>query len=285
MVNPDWLNEMYPFKPNYLKTQGGKLHYVDSGRGEVMLMLHGNPTWSFYYRNLVKEFQTDHRIIVPDHMGCGKSDKPQDYEYVLENHIKNVITLIDHLNIKSLTLVVHDWGGAIGFGLATRRPDLIKKIIILNTAAFTSDYIAPSINICKIPVLGERVIRHFNAFAWPATFMAVNKKMDKNIKKGYLYPYNNYKNRIATAKFVTDIPMNSKHKSYQTLLNIENNLDKVKCDKLILWGEKDFCFNDYFLQKWKKFYPEAKVKTFPEAGHYILEDATKEVIQEMRSFL
>lgn len=285
-MRPDWLNEIYPFKSNFLKLDNDlSMHYVDEGSGDPILMVHGNPTWSFYYRNLTKEFSTTNRVIVPDHIGCGLSDKPQDWDYILENHICNLEKLVLKLELKNIVLVVHDWGGAIGFGLLERHPELVKKIVILNTAAYTSEYIAPQINICRTPFFGEEVIRRFNAFAGPATFMAVTKKLDKDVKKGFLFPYNNYKNRIATAKFVTDIPMSKSHRSFETLDKIEKSLSQHKCPKLILWGRKDFCFNDYFLNKWQQIYPEANVKIFEDAGHYVIEDAKEEVIGEMRQFI
>lgn len=286
MVRPDWLNQLYPFKSNFMTLPNNlTMHYLDEGSGEPILMLHGNPTWSFYYRNLATEFSKTHRVIVPDHIGCGFSDKPQDYEYTLQNHIDNLETLVERLNLNHAVLIVHDWGGAIGFGLLQRHPSLAKKIVILNTAAYTSEFIAFRINMCRIPVLGEQVIRRLNGFALVATYMAVAKKMPPEIRKGYLYPYDNYRNRIATAKFVADIPMNPKHRSYQTLKNIELSLPRHQCPMLILWGKKDFCFNDYFLNRWKDIYPHATVKTFPDAGHYVLEDAGDKIIQELKSFL
>jgi len=290
-VKPAWLKELYPFESHFLTVENdgnkNQLHFVDEGQknADPILMVHGNPTWSFYYRDLIKEFSNTNRVIAPDHIGCGFSDKPQNFEYMLENHISNIESLVEHLNLKDITLVVHDWGGAIGFGLATRHPDLIKKIVILNTAAYTCDYIPPQINICRTPILGEAVIRSFNAFAGPATHMAVEKPLSKNVKKGYLLPYNNYKNRIATAKFVTDIPMKRTHRSWKTLENIENKLSELTCPKLVLWGRKDFCFNDYFLNRWKGIYPDATYKVFEEAGHYVIEDAGKDLINEMRSFI
>ncbi len=290
-MKPAWLKELYPFESHFLTVENdghkNQLHFVDEGQknADPILMVHGNPTWSFYYRDLIKEFSNTNRVIAPDHIGCGFSDKPQNFEYMLENHISNIESLVEHLKLKDITLVVHDWGGAIGFGLATRHPDLIKKIVILNTAAYTCDYIPPQINICRTPILGEAVIRSFNAFAGPATHMAVEKPLSKNVKKGYLLPYNNYKNRIATAKFVTDIPMKRSHRSWKTLENIENKLSELTCPKLVLWGRKDFCFNDYFLNRWKGIYPDAKYKVFEEAGHYVIEDAGKDLINEMRSFI
>lgn len=284
-MRPAWLEELYPFKSNFFNIEGHNLHYIDEGKGDPILMLHGNPTWSFYYRDLIKEFSTTNRVVAPDHIGCGFSDKPQDYVYILENHISNIEKLVAKLSLKNITLVVHDWGGAIGFGMATRHPELIKKIVILNTAAYICDYIPPQINICRTPILGEALIRGLNAFAGPATFMAVEKPLKKAVKKGYLLPYNNYKNRIATAKFVTDIPMKKGHRSWSTLDTVEKNLSKLTCPKLVLWGRKDFCFNDYFLNRWKEIYPEAKFKVFEDAGHYVVEDAKDELIAEMRSFI
>lgn len=285
-MKPNWLKELYPFKSNYFKLSSGlNQHYVDEGSGEVILMVHGNPTWSFFYRNLISEFSTNYRVIAPDHIGCGFSDKPQDWSYTLSNHIDNLAQLIQSLKVEKLNLVVHDWGGAIGFGLLAKYPDIAKKVVILNTAAFRSDYIAPQINICRTPILGELVIRSFNAFAWPSTFMSVTKKLPKNVVKGFLLPYNNYKNRIATAKFVTDIPMNDKHISYSTLKKIEESLPQHKIPKLIIWGKKDFCFNDYFLDKWQSIYPDASVKVLENAGHYLIEDEPQEVISSIKSFL
>jgi haloalkane dehalogenase len=261
------------------------MHYLDEGSGEPMLMIHGNPTWSFYYRNLVAAFSVSNRVIVPDHIGCGLSDKPQDYEYILKHHIDNLEKLVLELKLRDFVLVVHDWGGPIGFGLIERHPDLVKKIVILNTAAYTSLVIAFQINMCRIPVLAEQVIRRLNGFAVMATYMAVAKKMSPEVRRGYLYPYDNYNNRIAIARFVADIPMNPKHRSYQTLKNIELSLAKHQCPCLIFWGKRDFCFHDYFLHRWMEIYPHAIIKTFESAGHYVLEDARDEIIKELKKFL
>ena len=286
MVVAEWMKSEYPFASNILELKdGSQYHYVDEGEGEVIVMLHGNPTWSYFYRNLIKKFSQTNRVIVPDHIGCGLSDKPQDYTYRLEQHIANVEALIEKLGVKNITLIVHDWGGAIGMGVATAHPENIKKIVLINTAAFPSEYIAPSINLCRIPVVGELMIRTFNGFAWPATFMAVEKKLPKLIKKGFLFPYNNYKNRIATAKFVTDIPMDKKHPSYETLRSIGEKLPGVKCPKLIVWGKKDFCFNDYFLNRWQEIYPDATVVPLENVGHYLLEDDFDTVSEEIAKFL
>lgn len=283
---PTSLKEEYPFTPKSINLKSGhNLSYIDEGAGPIVIMAHGNPTWSFYYRNVIKKLKNNFRVIVPDHIGCGLSDKPQDYDYTLKNHIDNLEELIESLDIKDFNIIVHDWGGAIGMGLATRRPLNLKKAVILNTAAFTSDLIPKTINICKNPIFGEWLVRKFNAFAWPATFMATNKGLSKEAKEGYLLPYNSYENRIATARFVKDIPMSNTHPSWNTLKDIENKLSSLECPKLILWGEKDFCFNMNFYDRWVNFFPNANKKVFKDAGHYVLEDAKDEVNEDIFNFL
>lgn len=286
---PQELKTEYPFASNYLLLKTDRLHYIDQGKseipGEAMLMLHGNPTWSFFYRNLATYFSSkSKRVIVPDHLGCGLSDKPQNYDYTLNNHILNIESLVKDLGLTKITLVLHDWGGAIGMGFATRHPELISKIIVMNTAAFKSLEIPFRINILRNPV-GEWFIRTFNGFAGPATTMAVTKKLPSVVKKGYLLPYDNYQSRIATAKFVRDIPMNETHPTYKTLSDIEEKLKTLKVPVLILWGEKDFCFTMNFQKKWLDFFPHAKVKTYKDAGHYLLEDKSTEVINEIENFI
>lgn len=280
------LKKEYPFTPKeFTVDEHNKISYVDEGSGEVFLMLHGNPTWSFYYRNLIKYFSKGYRVIAPDHIGCGLSSKPQEYSYTLEQHVENLKALLLHLNIEKINLIVHDWGGAIGFGLATKHPHLFKKIIITNTAAFTSPTIPFRINILKTPILGPLFIRLFNGFAGPATFMASSNGLSPVEKRGFLYPYNNFKNRIATSKFVQDIPMSKDHPTYSYLKDIEDNLNKLTCPKLILWGEKDFCFHTYYRDRWLKYYPEAKLVSFPDANHYVIEDKQDECIREIERFL
>ena len=277
----------YPFKSNFLNLRGGRLHYIDEGSGPVIIMLHGNPTWSYHYRHLISHFQQSHRVIALDHMGCGLSDKPPDYPYCLEQHIENLQYLIDQLKIDKFSLIVHDWGGAIGFGCAVKYPDRIEKISLMNTAAFRSTRIPWRIRLCRLPIFGEIIVRLFNGFAAPACFMAVVKKLPAETIKGYLAPYDSWFNRIAIARFVEDIPVDEKHRSYAKLLEIENNLSLLREQKiplLILWGGKDFCFTDHFYQEWQRRFPEAESHYFSDGGHYILEDKIVEIIPILQSF-
>jgi len=285
---PSWLAGLYPFDPKSLQLQSGlHMNYVDHGAGEPVLMLHGNPTWSFFYRNLILKLAGNgFRCIAPDHVGCGLSDKPQDYDYRLDQHINNARILADSLELNSFHLVVHDWGGAIGCGLAVQDSARIRSISILNTAAFRSSRIPLRIGLCRLPLLGEFMVRGLNAFAGTATFMAVKKPMHRDIKRGFLYPYDSWANRIATHRFVIDIPMSPSHPSWGTLKRIENQLKTLAHLPIQFnWGMQDWCFSPHFLDRWKEIFPSASVCEHQQAGHYLMEDSREEVIAGIQSFL
>lgn len=279
---------LYPFQSRYLRLDSHRYHYLDEGQGDVLLMLHGNPTWSFFYRNLVIGLQDKYRCVVPDHMGCGLSDKPQKYDYTLARHIQNLETLVDRLNLRDISLVMHDWGGAIGMGYAVRHPGRVKRLILFNTAAFLSRRIPLSINLCRMPVFGTIAIRCFNAFAGLAVLRACKRRerMTPQVRAGYLAPYDSYANRIANLRFVQDIPMSPKVPSYSLTQSIESQLEKFR-DRpvLILWGKLDFCFDDYYLERWRGYFPDAEIHEFPDAGHYVVEDAHERIVPLMRKFL
>jgi len=225
-------------------------------------------------------------VIVPDHIGCGLSDKPQDWGYRLSGHIGNLEKLVNHLDLSSITLVVHDWGGAIGMGVATRQPDRFSRFVVTNTAAFLSPNIPPTIASLKIPMFGSLAVRGGNAFAKAATIRAVSKTLCPLAKKGLLFPYNSWANRIATLRFVQDIPMNSSHPSYTELERIDQNLKTLAGNPmLILWGNDDFCFTPKFRMEWESRFPNASVHHWDGVGHYIMEDATEQVLEQMDCFL
>lgn len=287
---PGWLAREYPFAPRTFATpRGARMSYVDEGprSDEAVLMLHGNPTWSFYYRHLVRTLAGRLRCVVPDHVGMGLSEKPGTYPYTLATRIDDIAALVATLGLKRIHLVVHDWGGAIGFGLAQRLPEKIGRIAILNTAAFCSDDIPARIALCKAPLIGPLLVRGANGFAWPATWMAMHRRaLSPEEKRGYLWPYRSWADRVAVSAFVQDIPLASTHPSRATLAAIEASLPQhASRPKLIVWGGKDFCFHDGFLARWRAIYPDATVRHLADAGHYVLDDARDEVVPLLTSFL
>ena len=232
--------ELYPFKPKVMDLDGLSCSYVDEGVGEPVLMVHGNPSWSFLYRNLILALRGSRRVIAPDHIGCGLSDKPQDFDYTLASHVANLEKFVRMLGLRDITLVVHDWGGPIGLGVAGRNPDLFKRIIITNTAAFPFSRIPARINVCRAPVLGEFMMRRLNLFCIMAQYMTTEKPMPADVRRGYILPYSSYADRIAVARFVQDIPMGPSARSYEALLGIEGKLGLLKDKDIhIIWGMRD----------------------------------------------
>jgi haloalkane dehalogenase len=271
-----------------------RLHYLDEGPRDAppVLMLHGNPTWSFYYRNLVEALRGRFRCIVPDHIGCGLSDKPDDsaYDYRLHSRIEDLDTLISQLGLSQpLTLVVHDWGGMIGFAWAVRNPQRVARTVILNTAAFPlpDDKSMPAaLALVRDTKLGAFLVRRFNAFSGIAARVAFKKPVSREVRRGYTLPYDSPANRIATLRFVQDIPLAEGDPGFDILLNTAEHLHLL-ADKpcLIAWGEKDFVFDAPFLNTWLRYYPHAQLQRYPDCGHYVLEDGGPALIDTIVKFI
>lgn len=284
---PDAIASLYPFTSRWYSIEGYRLHYLDEGEGEVVVMLHGNPTWSFFYRHLILGLRESYRVLVPDHMGCGLSEKPQCYPYTLATHIQNLEQLLATVE-DPVTLILHDWGGPIGMGWAIRQPERVRRLIILNTAAFRSSQLPWRIAICRWPMVGTILVRGFNAFVRAALGMAVAKheRMTPLIAKGYLFPYDSWANRIAIHRFVQDIPLRPSQSSYRWLHEIEENLPRFHHTPLLLqWGGRDWCFHRGFLEEWLHRFPHAAYDCYDDAGHWVLEDAYEKILPRILSFL
>lgn len=292
-INLSPFRHLYPFESHFMDMNGFKYHYVDEGSGSPVIMVHGNPTWSFYYRRLIQNLSSHFRSIALDHIGCGLSDKPtvEQYDYTLDRRIEDLENFIYRLELKEkITLVVHDWGGMIGIAYALRHLGRIDKIVLLNTAGFFPPqgrplplrlklirHIKP---FAKVAVLG------FNAFARSALFMATAKGMPDDVKSGLMAPYNCWQNRIATLRFVEDIPLKPGDPSFETVKTVQNELHCLRdVPMLICWGMKDFVFTKAYLDEWRHRFPDARVHTFEDAGHYVLEDEAETVIDHIRKFM
>lgn len=293
--DPSPLRSLYPWTGHRLDVGGGvHMHYLDEGKGEPLVMLHGNPTWSFYYRNLIKAFAPNYRCIVPDHVGMGLSDKPGDdrYDYVVERRATDVGTLLSHLDVKEdITLVLHDWGGMIGLCWAMENLEKVKRIVLFNTAGFglPEGRILPwQIGVIRHLPGFSVPVRGFNAFALGAVWTCSTRpgRMTPEVKAGYLAPYDTWANRIAIQRFVEDIPLQPGDRSFPPVDHVKKNLDRLaEIPIFIGWGAKDFVFDDHFLDEWRKATPHAEIHRFADAGHYVLEDAHEEIVPLMRDFL
>jgi len=288
VVVPPELAEEYPWTGRWLTVEGGhRLHYLDEGRGEPLLFVHGNPTWSFYWRHLVKGLSDQYRCIVPDHLGCGLSDQPEDWPYTLQAHVDNLVHLVTALDLHDVTLVVHDWGGPIGFGTALQLPDRFKRLVVFNTGVFDGPLPA-SIKMCCWPVLGPFVVQGLNGFVRAGLLMAIadRKRLRGPTRKGYLLPWRSVASRRTILRFVQDIPLEEDHPTRGFFFAIDAGLPTL-ADRpmLIVWGEQDFCFTPAYRKEWQKRFPDAEVHPLEHAGHWVVEDAHERIVPLLGDWL
>jgi haloalkane dehalogenase len=272
---------------------GLRLHYIDEGSGEPVVMLHGNPTWSFFYRGLIAALRGSYRVIVPDHIGCGLSDKPDDsrYSYTLASRVDDLEILLDHLGLdRELTLIMHDWGGMIGMAYAARHPERIARLVLSNTAAFhkpTSKPMPRALAICRDSPVGAFIVRWLNGFARATARIGCKRNpMTRERRRAYVAPYDSWRHRIAILRFVQDIPLQPVDRSFELVSWVEDRLHLLRSVPMqILWGMKDFVFDHHFLAEWERRFPEARVHRFPLAGHYVFEDEADAINDLVPAFL
>lgn len=282
----------FPYVSKTLDRDGIAMAYVDEGSGSPVLMVHGNPTWSFYFRRVIAELKDGYRCIAPDHIGCGRSDKPdaKSYPFTLTRRIDDLEALVDHLEIPPVTLIVHDWGGPIGLGWATRHPERVARIVLLNTAAFFLTHPRGTplpIVLARVPGVGDLLVRGANAFLRGAIrYCTTRGPLPPAVAESYLEPFPTWNSRLAILRFVQDIPLDPKHPSFAVLDEIADRLPRLRRKPIrIAWGMKDFVFDSTFLEEWERRFPEALVHRFDDCGHFILEDAGDEIAPAIRDFI
>ena len=288
-----WESELYPFAAHRLDLGGGvRMHYVDEGAGEPVLMLHGNPSWSLYYRDLVQALSGRFRTVAPDHVGCGRSDKPSAgaYDYTLSRRVDDVGRLVDHLALDRVNLVVHDWGGMIGLAWAVRHPDRLARLVVLNTGAFhlpNGKAFPASLRLARLPGVSDLLVRGLGAFSRGANrFCVTRRPLPPAVAAGYLAPYDSWRNRIAVHRFVQDIPLAPGDRAWPIVQDTAERLETLRHVPLLLcWGMRDFVFDHHFLAEWERRFPDAEVHRFEDAGHYVLEDAGEEIVPLVERFL
>ena len=285
---------LYPFASHWLDLSGLRMHYLDEGPrdGPVVLMVHGNPTWSFYYRNLVLALRDRYRCIVPDHIGCGLSDKPGDdrYSYTLSSRIADLGALMTHIGTATpVHMVVHDWGGMIGFGWAVEHPGRIGKLVVGNTAAFpmpAEKKLPAALWLVRNTKIGALLVQGVNAFSGIASRVAFKKPVSAEVRKAYTGPYGSWDDRIATLRFVQDIPLGPEDPGYAIVQRTAERLHEFAGKPCLLaWGAKDFVFDDHFLRQWKRYFPHARVLEYTDCGHYVFEDGGPALVREVSEFL
>jgi haloalkane dehalogenase len=289
MSSSETWRALYPFESHEIRVSGLRYHYLDEGSGPVLLLVHGNPTWSFYWRELIHGLRGKFRLLVPDHIGCGLSDKPAAgrYSYRLAQRIDDLRQLVEQLDLREITLVAHDWGGAIGLGAAVAMPERFARLVLMNTAAFRATRMPLRIRLCRMPLLGRAGVQGLNLFARAALSMATCKpeRMTAAVRAGLLAPYDRWSHREAVYRFVVDIPTRTTHPSYGKLCEVEAGLaglrDRPVC---LIWGMRDWCFTPAFLERFQEFFPHAEVHRLADAGHYVVQDAYERIVPLIEQF-
>ncbi len=290
----------YPFKPNYVTVNGLRLHYVDerpknNPDAEPIVMLHGNPTWSYLYRNFVPPLlDAGYRCVVPDHMGYGKSEKSIDRgEFLLKRKIEYFTEVMDQLDLRDITLVMQDWGGGIGLGYAVEHADRIKRLIIMSTWAFVfpedvpEEGIPPLLAMCRRPEIGETMLLAYNVFVEGFLPLAIvrKEKITPQLLDAYRAPFPDYNSRIPTMA-IQDVPLRKDQPSYATMQAIQEKLGVLNLPTCLIWGEDDHVFPpDNVLPVWQGLYPHSETHMIPRAGHFLQEDAPDEICDVIIDFL
>jgi pimeloyl-ACP methyl ester carboxylesterase len=292
---PDWLRALYPFASHHFDRDGLRYHYLDEGPEKAssvpVVMVHGNPTWSFYYRELVRALRSSRRCLVPDHIGMGLSDKPSDehYRYTLASRVSDLGRWLDALGVGEVDVVAHDWGGMIASAWMVEHPERVRRIVLLNTGAFRNPKglrIPPTLALARDSAVGSFLVRGLNAFSRGATHLAVERALPRDVRRGYTFPYDSWESRIATLRFVQDIPLSERDPAYAVVAQTEERLGVLGDKPIFLpWGMRDFVFDGAFLDRFVATWPKAEVERYEDAGHYLLEDARDRVVGRIVSFL
>lgn len=282
----------FPASKFHTHNHGARQAYVDIGQGPPVVCVHGNPSWSYYYAPLLQALAAEHRVIIPDHIGMGRSDapSPEQYDYHYTQRVADLLALLDVLQLQEpITLVVHDWGGLIGLRLAVLQPQRIARLIILNTAAFPllpGKKLPWTIALTRNTALGRWLALRHNAFARGAARFGVVNRLSPQVRQMLLSPYADPARRLSILNFVRDIPLQPSDRGHAELVDTAQRLSTL-ADKptLLLWGLRDFVFDGDYLAEFQRRLPAAQVEARPQAGHYILLDEPEFCVQRIRRFL
>jgi len=286
MNDAAWIDRKeYPFKSHSLQLEMGKMHYIDEGGGEPIVMVHGNPTWSFLYRHLIKDLSENYRCIAMDHIGFGLSDKPWDWSYYPEDHARNLNLLIEKLDLKGVTLVVQDWGGPIGLSYALNAPENVKRLVIMNTWMWSVKGDPHYERFSKFMggPIGRFLIKHFNFFVRVVMKKAMGdpSRLSAPVHQHYLKALERPEERKGCWTFPQRIIASS-----DWLDSLWSQRDKIK-DKpaLILWGMKDIAFREQELNRWASLFSNCKVIRYGDTGHFVQEEKGPELCKEIEEFI
>ena len=283
---PAWLDrEAYPFPAHFFAQPAGQQHYVDVGAGPPIVFVHGNPSWSFEFRHLIRAFSPSYRCIAVDHLGFGLSEKPTSFSYLPEEHARNLERLLESLDLREATLVVYDWGGPIGLSYALDHPDRIRNLVISNTWMWSVNRVLRFILFSSFVggPIGRYRIRKSNYFVrsvMPSAF-GDPARLSASAHAQYLNALATPEDRQGCATFPHQILASSRW-----LGGLWGRRDRLAGKRVLLaWGMKDVGFGKKELGRWMELFPGANVVRYPDGGHYLAEEKPDELIAALRGFL
>lgn len=279
------INEsLFPFKSQFVTLRSGStIHYIDEGQGPTLLLLHGNPTWSFLYRKIIGELRNDFRCIAPDYPGFGLSIPPNNkYSFTPQEHAETLVEFLDTLDLKDITIMGQDWGGPIGFGLAQQEPQRIKGFVIGNTFAWPLEGIGQQLfSRVMGGAIGKALAWSCNGIIYFFMHRGVVRPLDKQTLEMYKAPFQYRSKRSPTYIFPREL-----RRAGGFLSGVKSNMHKLsEKPALIVWGEKDFAFKKYELIKFEQIFPRHKTILLSNAGHFIQEDAANEICEAIKGWM
>ena len=284
---PSWLDQKaYPFRSQFLSLPAGRVHYVDEGRGDPILFVHGTPTWSFEYRHLIRGLSRHMRCVAPDHLGFGLSDRPAGFAYSPEAHADVLDAFVQALDLTRITLVVHDFGGPIGLPLALKHPERVARLVLLNTWMWPFDDDPEMLKKGKVAggSMGHWLYEHVNFSLRVLMPYAYGRRaaLTPDIHRQYLEVFRDKAARGQVLHAMARAIIGSRD-FYASLWQRAGQL--ASRPTLVVWGLKDRAFTPRFLSRWRQVLPAATVVELPEAGHWPHEEQPDRVIEALRLFL
>lgn len=280
---PDWLDRKeYPFESHFFDLPAGRMHFLDEGKGDPIVMIHGNPGWSFEFRKIIPELSKTHRCIAPDHIGFGLSDKPQTFDYTPKSQAKNFEIFMDDLDLDKITMLFNDWGGPIGLNYAINHTDRIKKLVIMNTWLWSvkDDWYYQAFSGIMGGAIGRFLIKRYNFFGKMVVKQVVGdySKMGKNIHEHYYKHMETPEERKGCYTFPKHIIASGEW--LDSLWKQRSKINSIPTT--FLWGMKDIAFREKELNHWIKHWNDPKVIRLEDTGHYPQEESPIEVIKALQ---